>query len=154
MKTLAVFTFAILNLFSFTSCKKEKNITYTTVYAKDTVKKESFDIQSVEWNLVKINGEQPAHKSEQPISLSFAKEQKQVMGYAGCNRYNGAYTINEQSLEISQMMTTKMLCDPMQTEYDFIKLLSGKSSFAVVDSQLILTKDQAEVLVFEIAKKQ
>lgn len=60
------------------------------------------------------------------INITFNDSTKQVSGFSGCNRFFGAYTIDNNTLKISDLASTKMLCNEAsnRVEDELIKALN------------------------------
>jgi len=90
------------------------------------------------WTVKKIDG-RPAAKGPK-ISLNFGAE-AQLTGNASCNRYFGSYALSAESLTISQLGTSMMMCDRpiMDQETQFLGILREIQRFAIgQDRSLIL----------------
>jgi heat shock protein HslJ len=73
---------------------------------------------------------------------------------SGCNQINGDYKINNNSIEFSKTVTTKMYCfDTMKFENAFISIIAKPSDFVIIDpAKFILKKDDIVVAQFELVK--
>jgi heat shock protein HslJ len=77
-----------------------------------------------------------------------------VAGSTGCNRFNGAYTADGESLELSQVASTEMACMPPAdaVESAFLAALQRVAVWGVEDDELVLhDADHEEVLRFRAA---
>src|SRR5690606_41752670 len=43
-------------------------------------------------------------------TITFNTETQNVFGFSGCNRFNGNYTLNGNSIKIRHLASTKMIC--------------------------------------------
>lgn len=61
------------------------------------------------------------------VTMGFDAEEGRVFGRAGCNRYTAGYTLDGESLRISVVAATKMMCPEavMVVEDRFLKALDG-----------------------------
>ncbi|MEL7449766.1 MAG: META domain-containing protein [Pseudomonadota bacterium] len=91
-------------------------------------------LRGITWVLVTMNGEE-AIGSELPTAL-FADEGR-VSGSAGCNRFNGSYTLEGNRIAFNPAMAaTKRMCAPeelMRQEDAFLTALPGMSEATVND---------------------
>lgn len=74
-----------------------------------------------------------------------------VSGSAGCNQYNGSYTLDGDKLSIGPLTTTKMACpEPiMAQEQAFLAALQSAASVAVeADRPVLRTADDAIAVSF------
>ena len=63
-------------------------------------------------------------------------------GTSGCNQYSGRYTVEGQTLTVSQIIQTKMACpDPgvMQQEAQYLAALQATTSWSIKGRQLVLS---------------
>lgn len=108
-----------------------------------------------QWMLAKLSG-RPEIKSgltgEAP-TIIFDQLQSRVGGFAGCNRYFGAFSISaDGGIRISNIGATKMACDDMNLERDFLAALENVDSFEMRDNQLFLSSSaSSETMIFEAA---
>lgn len=86
------------------------------------------------------------------ISLKYEMIQGRLGGSAGCNRYFGSITIDEdqQTFSIGPLgMTRKACAQPiMEQETAFISMLERVTRFATREGSLLLYTDSGEVLSF------
>jgi heat shock protein HslJ len=119
------------------SCATPKNQTdpAALLYGKD-------------WTVTQLNGQAvvPSSSFKTPF-LRF--EKGKVHGNAGCNSLNGTIKLGEPSqLQFGPLMTTKMACDGMQTETDFLAALGQTDHFSITNNKLQLLK--GEIVVAEL----
>ena len=67
--------------------------------------------------------------TEAPATLAFSpagEHAGRLDGSGGCNSYSGSYTLTGDRLHISQMGSTRMMCDPLRMEQEdrFFQALS------------------------------
>jgi heat shock protein HslJ len=82
------------------------------------------------------------------ITLTFGKD-GMVSGSAGCNTFNGPYTLNGTAISIEELAQTRRACDePILTqETNFINALRS-ARHAVVDGDLLYIVHDDGILVF------
>jgi heat shock protein HslJ len=68
-----------------------------------------------------------------------------VAGFAGCNRFSGAYTFAAERLEIGELAATRMACaEPaMSIEAAFLAAFAGSFRIGQSGDRLTLTPDAA-----------
>jgi heat shock protein HslJ len=61
-----------------------------------------------------------------------------VGGSAGCNQYSASYTLAGETLEVGEIITTKIACDAaiMAEEEEFLSALRQATSLAISGRQL------------------
>lgn len=65
-------------------------------------------IEGVEWQLRSIDGEEISG----PVVPTLLLADGAASGLAGCNRFTGSYTLENDSLEVGPLATTRMACEP------------------------------------------
>jgi len=106
------------------------------------------------WALTELKGTPPA--AGVGISAQFSSDGK-VSGSAGCNRYNGTYTVSGNSITFSSpMATTMMMCEQtvMDQESAYLQALGEAKTFAVNGDQLTLVGADNTTLVVYQAQTQ
>ena len=106
------------------------------------------------WALTELKGTPPA--AGVGISAQFSSDGK-VSGSAGCNRYNGTYTVSGNSITFSSpMATTMMMCEQavMDQESAYLQALGEAKTFAVNGDQLTLVGADNNTLVVYQAQTQ
>jgi heat shock protein HslJ len=72
------------------------------------------------WQLIDLDGSAEFDASVAP-SLIFADDGT-LSGFAGCNTYNGSYTLDGSSIDIGPLATTKMACQPPGSDVESVYL--------------------------------
>ncbi|REL37087.1 META domain-containing protein [Thalassotalea euphylliae] len=101
-----------------------------------------------QWQLVQLAGTETLKgKGGKPVSLRFEPQKQQVSGFAGCNRYFGAYTIKQNALNFGHLAMTKMLCQQgMELEAKFAKAITQVSTYRFSEQFLELIDQQGETI--------
>lgn len=100
------------------------------------------------WKLVQL-GDRPIHDGDQQqeANLVFRTDGSRVTGSGGCNRLTGAYTVNDQSLRIQGIASTRMACTRgMEIENRFLASLEHVRSWKISDRQLELDDEDGRPL--------
>ncbi len=73
------------------------------------------------------------------ITAAFTPDGK-INGSSGCNGYSAFYSLNGQTLGISQVKSTKMACDPeiMQQENQYLALMQKVNTYEMNGDQMVL----------------
>lgn len=110
----------------------------------------SGDLIGKVWALTELKGTPPA--AGVGISAQFSSNGK-VSGSAGCNRYNGTYTVSGNSITFSSpLATTMMMCDEavMEQESAYLQALGEAKTFSVNGDQLTLAgADNSSLVVYQ-----
>lgn len=106
-----------------------------------------------EWQIVRINGERlPSGLNSEP-KLIFDAEQLRVSGNGGCNTINGSYKTDGTSIEFSQMISTMMACENMDTEAALLNALEKASKFGTIPNGNLGLLDDGDRLLIELKHK-
>ncbi|MFZ5430909.1 MAG: META domain-containing protein [Bacteroidota bacterium] len=85
---------------------------------------------------------------QEQVSVRFSREERQISGYAGCNRFFGSYAIKSDTLIIGGLASTKMACRDMQIEDRLLSSLNNSLfKLQLIDDTLILT-NPSDTLTF------
>ncbi len=126
MKTLSLLLIALIVFCS--SCTSTKNaLSSATIVGKY-------------WKLVEVNGTNVAalQNSKEPFII-FSAVDERISGNAGCNNMVGGFRISEGNhIKISQIGTTRMLCEDMTIERQFLAALPEANTFIVEANRMQL----------------
>lgn len=95
----------------------------------------------------KINALNQEKISLHNLIISFNDSTKQVSGFSGCNQFFGSYTFKKNTLNFSQLGSTKMLCsqDKNKIESKFLRTLEkadaiyfSKNGFSLFNKKTLL----------------
>ena len=89
-------------------------------------------------------------KTELPenMYLNFDETTNRVSGFAGCNNFSGAYSVEGNRIKFGPFVSTKMHCKRfMDVEQSLLKTLEETTSFSLENNMLTLKNDK-EDLVF------
>ena len=101
-----------------------------------------------QWLITKINGQPIPGGLQTTPTLTFDAEKQRVSGNGGCNIINGSYKTDGESIEFSQMISTMMACQDMDTEAALLEALSLASKFGTTsDGKLGLFDDNDRLLI-------
>lgn len=101
-------------------------------------------IDSTHWTLVEM-GEQDQTRpiiAGTEIRLEFAAMDGIVRGVAGCNTYSAPYTADAGTVDIGEIVSTRIQCDPpevMEQETLYMQALSQAEEFEIDGDELTLT---------------
>jgi len=71
--------------------------------------------------------------------ITFNQDDNKVMGFAGCNRFSGNYDTLANSVNLTQLLTTKKLCfQQMNLETQFLTALSDTANYKIIGNTLTL----------------
>lgn len=98
------------------------------------------------YQVLSLHSKLPLNKKP-TLNLDF--ELNKISGNAGCNDYGAIMTINENLIKFSTFFATKMFCDNMKIENEFLKKLGMITHFKVDEKQLFLY-DKADTLLITL----
>ena len=104
------------------------------------------------WKLVELDGARVSMTPEQEREVRITLDDNgKVIGFTGCNRVMGGYTVAADVLRFTQLAGTRMMCPPpaMQLESAVLANLNSVTGFRIDGEQLILLKDGAPVARYE-----
>jgi heat shock protein HslJ len=80
-----------------------------------------------------------ANNTELPeeLSITFDETTNTVSGFSGCNNFTGKYSVNENSIKIGALATTRRFCKRfMDVEQNMLKALSEATTFTLENGVL------------------
>ena len=95
------------------------------------------------WTLVDLDGSVEFDASVAP-NLVFADDGT-LAGFAGCNTYNGSFTLDGSTIDIGPLATTKMACSPPGSDVEaaYLPALDAVGSWEIQSSgELVLSGPQ------------
>lgn len=124
--------------------------------SEDEVKseKETDDIIGQKWLLETLEGQpvEPAENQEQAIYFQLQEKGNRVMGFAGCNTFNGTYTLEEgMRIRFSQMLSTLKACPDVNVdEQAFLEVFELTDNYTINNGELSLNVGRrAPLAVFQ-----
>ena len=103
------------------------------------------------WVVSEVNGT-PVQLSgtNRDAHLYFSPSDKRFTGSGGCNRISGSYTINNNGrLSFSEPNRTKMACDDIAFEDNFLNLLERVDKYTVENDMMLLKDGNRVVLLLK-----
>jgi len=130
------FVITVLCLAMFFNCAQDKK------ESQDSNTTES--IENTSWLVVNLKGE--TEFSRQP-TIRIDLSGKGISGSSGCNRYFGDVTINKNQVKISNVGSTKMMCNNINTEQLFFEALNEATFFKAEGNTLKLMSKDKKVII-------
>ena len=103
-----------------------------------------------EWEVSMLNGKTANESSfgRGVPTATFTKDNK-ISGFAGCNRYGGSYTVEENgSFDTDQVFATKMYCDGVEGESLYLEALYKSNKAKVEKDKITLFNGDTELVIF------
>lgn len=110
----------------------------------------TYTLVGTSWRLQSLGGE--AVIATEGITLSF-DEAGTVSGLGGCNSFGGSYTLADNTILFSPLVSTEMACVDeaiMQQEQAFYEALASLTGYEQDAKQLRLFYGEGQVLVFDL----
>lgn len=107
-------------------------------------------LYDTKWMLKKIHTSSGVEDVITKAFIRFNEKKKSAGGHGGCNSFGGTVTVNNNTISIKEIFSTKMFCEGIQpTEDAFFKQLEKVNRFEIKDKALLLYLDQDVLLEFE-----
>ena len=90
----------------------------------------------------------PGNNSSQRPQIEIHLNEKTIVGNTGCNSMNGNVKVEEDQIEFSDIITTKMFC-PDGIEQEFLMTLGMVNNYKIEKMKLFLYRDDEELMVFQ-----
>lgn len=103
------------------------------------------------WVLEKLYGEnigKANFKNDIP-SIEINSTTNTFTGFAGCNRMNGKLFFEKGLLRFTDIVTTRMMCDPNNKENTFLKALRSTTAYKIENNRLWLSNPSDELIIFK-----
>jgi heat shock protein HslJ len=139
---LAILAWA-LSLLAACSSTKQTNQPPTTAALEGTY-----------WKLIELRGVPvtAAGDGKKEVFLTLTADGGRAHGFSGCNTFNGSYAVAEGSrINFSRTATTMMACANMETERQFLDVLSTADSYAIAGNTLSLNRSRMAPLAKFVA---
>ena len=125
-------------------------IVFTSFRSDTTVKP---DLYNSKWQLKAIHDKEGVAYIYTNAFIRFDETQKRVSGNGSCNSFGGSVNINDNSLQISHLFSTKMYCEAVQSiESDFFAALSKVTRFEIKDNSLLMYQGDMLLLEFGVSE--
>ncbi len=108
-----------------------------------------YTLAETKWRLIELNGKHIKQKGSKKFILKLNSKDGKFNAYMGCNSFSGSYFMKtSSSVSFSNTISTMMICDNMDLERAFSKMLgSGSVEFyAIKENVLQLTNDNKQTL--------
>jgi heat shock protein HslJ len=113
--------------------------------AQHILSKANYDILEKYWKLVELSGNPIKTDStfRKEAHIIFKEADNRINGNGGCNTIGGVYTIRGMnSLSTSNLFSTKMFCQNMDLETQFMTVLQAAESFNLNGDSLTINSVQ------------
>lgn len=116
---------------------------------KSTNEKNQTPLFETKWSLKKIYSTEKDHKINNNAFFILNKEKQSAGGNGGCNSFGSNFIIDKKTINIENIISTKMYCDGIQPMEDlFLKQLKEINNFEIKGNKLFLFQDKKLLLEF------
>ncbi len=122
------------------SCKSSKNATKKEVENLGS----NFKVEKMETSKVTLN-------VNPTIVLNFTENT--ISGNAGCNGYSGKIITKGNQIKFEDIFATKMYCENMKIEKEFMQKLATITSFSVKENQFLLLDASKKLVLTCVVSK-
>ena len=141
--SLIVFAFAVITMAGCGDNQpKDKNKNEADTLAKTENALDATPITEKYWKLVTLEGQKVtmAKNQERETYFMLKNDQNQIRGFAGCNTFNGTYTLEKgQRIRFSPLVATLKAClDVDVNESKFFKVFELADNYSVNGDTLSL----------------
>ncbi len=115
-----------------------------------TIAGEQSSVQGTYWMLLSLEGQDvPAANDTRMAYIRFEEEGGEVKGYTGCNNFFGKYTLQNTTLRLSDLGSTRMMCPNIEQENKLMSILRRVDSFNIAERLLTLYAGGEVVATFQ-----
>lgn len=103
------------------------------------------------WVLEELNGKKISSEdfgTKFPMMEIYASTNK-FSGFSGCNRMNGTLFFEKEKLRFVNIASTKMMCDNLYKETEFITTLQNITSYTIGENRLILSNPTGKKIILK-----
>lgn len=112
-----------------------------------------FTLSENKWILTELNGKAVANKTTKEYFINLDSKSGKFVGFAGCNNLKGSYVMTKPGkLSLTNIISTKMACNEIKMENDFVAALGKVDNYMVDGDMLHLHKGKTAVAKFTIKK--
>lgn len=142
MKTIVI----LFTLFALKSCGSTENISANTK-PQDMTLSGKYTVTILDKNNIPHD-----------LTIEFDEAEKKISGFSGCNSYFGSYSVNNDSLKIGPLASTRKYCeeDANNIESKFLQALEATNTFTVSGKNIQLHKGKDVLIegVFDTEEKE
>ena len=125
-------------------------IVFTSFRSDTTVK---VDLYNNKWQLKTMHSKDGVDYIYTNAFIRFDETKKRVSGNGSCNNFGGSVTINDNSLKIGNLFSTKMYCESVQSiEADFFAALGKVTRYEIKGNSLLMYMGDMLSLEFEVSQ--
>lgn len=122
---------------------------------KNAISTDKEVIQETYWMLVSMEGvELQGPTDTRTAYIRFKEGKNEVNGFTGCNNFFGKYELNGDTVRLSDLGSTKMMCPAIEQENRFLAVLERVDAYSIADYLLTLYDGGTAVATFKAGNDQ
>jgi heat shock protein HslJ len=106
-------------------------------------------LENTYWVLVEINGQPIVRDNSKKLFIQLNADTKSMIGFAGCNRLSGEYTLSGKKLSFRTISTRTFCENEMKIEDEFIQAVNKINKFTISEHELFLMEEKNILLKFQ-----
>lgn len=100
------------------------------------------------WRLFSLNGQKVNVTDGTSIpTLAFDPQNMQVSGNSGCNSFTGGFTTDKETITLSNLASTRMMCPDMKMETAFLSTIANVNNYSIYEGRLVLNDASGKQLM-------
>ncbi|PKV63051.1 META domain-containing protein [Pontibacter ramchanderi] len=112
------------------------------------------ELQSSYWVLLSLQDQQFKDNPEtQTAYIRFEVDGNELTGFTGCNRLMGRYSLNNGSLQLTNLATTRAMCPIIEQENLLMAVLEKADSYEIAGDVLTLFHQKTAVATFRTSSE-
>lgn len=141
MKHILRYTYLLLLPLLFGACTlQQKNRQYSEGVSV---------LQSSYWMLLSLSGQQMQDNPESYTAyIRFEEGGDDLTGYTGCNRLTGRYQMQNSTLQLTNLSTSRAMCPIIEQENFLMAILEKVDSYSIAGEILTLYHKRTAVATF------
>lgn len=132
-----------------------KPIDTTTTQSKDKISAENLSIEQKQWKLKTLEGKdiEMVENQEKDMFFRLDTNENRVMGFSGCNTFNGTYALEEgDRIRFTQMASTLKICPDVEiNESEFLQVFELADNYSINGNELNLNVGRRAPLAVFVA---
>lgn len=103
-------------------------------------------LQNTNWELIEMNGQVISRAKDANNYTMLLTDDNKINGVGDCNRYFGGFEVNNNTMKVGDLASTRMMCPNQAQENAFLKMLSTVHSYKI-DGRILMLSDVDNKLV-------
>lgn len=138
MKTKIIALFAIVTTMVSCNSTKKTDAAVETETGKTEIEMDNV-ITDKYWKLITLEGQAVTmvEGQEREVFFTLKSNDNTINGFAGCNNFNGSFTLEEGNrIKFGTIATTMKACDGVTKEHEFLQVFDQADNYTIVNDEL------------------